>query len=81
MCENSVYLMSSNWLLQHLLTGIVLLLTEYVLSLPGGDVRLLLPGALHGKLPHHAGSCLSEIQEQPGQQTQEPLDTEAPKCS
>ncbi|KAI4793231.1 hypothetical protein KUCAC02_032857 [Chaenocephalus aceratus] len=47
----------------------------------GGDVRLLLPGALHGELPHHAGSRLPEIQEQPGQETQEPLDTEAPTCS
>lgn len=33
----------------------------------GCDVRLLLHGALHGKLPHHAGGSLPEIHEQPGQ--------------
>lgn len=34
---------------------------------PGSDVRLLLPGALHGKPLHHAGRRLPEIQEQRGQ--------------
>lgn len=43
-----------------------LLLCVCIWGGPGGDVRLLLHGALHGKLLHHTGSGLPEIHEQPG---------------